>query len=43
MYKSADKDLQNVKSYQPISLLNIQGKIIERVMYTHLKQNFNEQ
>jgi hypothetical protein len=36
IYKDGDKDPQDAKSYRPICLLNIQGKIIEKAIHARL-------
>jgi len=43
IYKGGDKDPQDVKSYRSICLLNIQGKIIEKVIHTRLNNYLKEQ
>jgi len=43
IYKGGDKDPQDVKSYRPICLLNIQGKIIEKVIRARLNNYLKEQ
>jgi hypothetical protein len=36
IYKGGDKDSQNAKSYRPVCLLNIQGKIMEEAIHARL-------
>jgi len=43
IYKGEDKDPQDVKSYRLICLLNIQGKIREKVIYICLNNYLEEQ
>ncbi|KAH0945140.1 hypothetical protein HN011_003378 [Eciton burchellii] len=40
IYKGGDKDPQDAKSYRPICLLNIQGKIIEKAIHARLAIHF---
>jgi len=43
IYKDGDKDPQDIKSYRSIYLLNIQEKIIEKVIHTRLNNYLEEQ
>jgi hypothetical protein len=43
MYKGGDKDLQNAKSYRPVCLLNIQGKVIEKAIHARLHSYLEQQ
>jgi hypothetical protein len=43
IYKGGDKDPQDAKSYRPICLLNIQGKIIEKAIHAHLHSYLEQQ
>jgi len=43
IYKGGDKDSQDAKSYRPICLLNIQGKIIEKAIHARLHSYLEQQ
>ncbi|KAH0947452.1 hypothetical protein HN011_006429 [Eciton burchellii] len=43
IYKGGDKDPQDAKSYRPICLLNIQGKIIEKAIHAYLHSYLEQQ
>jgi hypothetical protein len=43
VYCAEDGDLQDAKSYRPICLLNIQGKIIEKAIYSRLHYYLEQQ
>jgi hypothetical protein len=43
IYKGGNKDPQDAKSYRPICLLNIQGKIIEKAIHARLHSYLEQQ